>query len=677
MIRSLILAGLLLLGFRADVLAQGRGRPAPPPSRYGYSLHVEASALPDGVSVRRSQDNLSPRLFLKNASDVPLVINERFENERLVAGTKLVGGKVYQYFPNGVPMEGKTHLKGWQAPFGDIPETLLSLPKEPAKIYEGREAGLSKDLPPPESISIPARYDGKPYEIKGEIRYHLNDAYDAFYRAKDTPAAAADFDPQPTSWAGAAGIWAEIKVIDGDTGRGLPLVELETVNGLTFVTDNAGRVAFHEPGLIGKQIFFSVKSHGYETPKDGFGIAGVRVTPEVGQIAEIKLKRQNLAERLCRLTGEGLYRDSRLLGYETPLPAESLGRVAGQDSVQTAEYNGRVFWFWGDTQRMSYALGLFRMAGATTPRFDPLDPNSDPAGGIRFDYFVDEKGFARATMPLPERPEGVVWVGALCVVPDANGKERLAAHYSRRKGLAEELEQGIAVWNDGLDIFEVAKQLPLEETWRRPNGHPIIYEDDRQKWLLFGSPSPNVRVPANYEALLDATQYEAFVPAGDAWGWQKELPPVDSQQEHERIKSGKLPPESARFCPRDAENKGKRIVLHRGSVRWNEHRQRWVLIAGQYGGKESFIGEVWYAEAKQPTGPFSTAVKVVTHDRQSFYNPCHHAFLDRDGGRVIHFEGTYTNDFSGNPHKTPRYNYNQVLYRLDLDAPELAPARVE
>jgi hypothetical protein len=37
-----------------------------------------------------------------------------------------------------------------------------------------------------------------------------------------------------------------------------------------------------------------------------------------------------------------------------------------------------------------------------------------------------------------------------------------------------------------------------------------------------------------------------------------------------------------------------------------------------------------------------------------------------DGGRTIHFEGTYTNDFSGNPYKTPRYNYNQVLYRLDL-----------
>ena len=67
-----------------------------------------------------------------------------------------------------------------------------------------------------------------------------------------------------------------------------------------------------------------------------------------------------------------------------------------------------------------------------------------------------------------------------------------------------------------------------------------------------------------------------------------------------------------------------------------------------------------------PVWPFSTAVKIATHDRQTFYNVGHHAFLDRDGGKTIHFEGTYTNDFSGNPEKTPRYNYNQVLYRLDL-----------
>jgi len=50
----------------------------------------------------------------------------------------------------------------------------------------------------------------------------------------------------------------------------------------------------------------------------------------------------------------------------------------------------------------------------------------------------------------------------------------------------------------------------------------------------------------------------------------------------------------------------------------------------------------------------------------------HHEFLDQDGGRKIYIEGTYTAEFSGNPNPTPRYNYNQILYRLDLTDPRLA-----
>ena len=42
---------------------------------------------------------------------------------------------------------------------------------------------------------------------------------------------------------------------------------------------------------------------------------------------------------------------------------------------------------------------------------------------------------------------------------------------------------------------------------------------------------------------------------------------------------------------------------------------------------------------------------------------------------MIHFEGTYTHDFSGNPLRTPRYDYNQLLYRLDLADERLTAAR--
>ncbi|HEX3870961.1 MAG TPA: hypothetical protein VHV77_11020, partial [Pirellulales bacterium] len=40
-----------------------------------------------------------------------------------------------------------------------------------------------------------------------------------------------------------------IEVVDDDTGRSVPLVELRTINELRYVTDNAGRVAFAEPEL--------------------------------------------------------------------------------------------------------------------------------------------------------------------------------------------------------------------------------------------------------------------------------------------------------------------------------------------------------------------------------------------------------------------------------------------
>ncbi|MBO0797325.1 MAG: hypothetical protein J2P31_00740, partial [Blastocatellia bacterium] len=480
-------------------------------------------------------------------------------------------------------------------------------------------------------------------------------------------------------------IWAEIKVVDSATGRGIPLVELETVNALRFVTDNAGRVAFHEPGLMGREIFFNVRSHGYEAEKDGFGISGARLTPRAGQISVIKLKRRNIAERLCRLTGEGLYRDSVLLGYQPPLPDPlNPGRVGGQDSIQAAVYHNRVYWFWGDTLRMNYPLGLFRVSGATTPLPELIA--SDPAGGIAYQYFVDASGFARAMMPLKERPEGVVWVDGILVVADSDGTEKLLGHYSRRKGLEGEYEQGIAVYNPKDEIFEPAKQLPLNETWRHPSGHSILYENGGVKWILFGNPALNVRVPATLKDVFDPAKYEAFTcvrtvgnalePALDPegkprWRWQKELPPMDSKTEQQWVKDGKIKPEDARFCPADAANPADRVILHNGTVRWNAYRKRWVLIAGQLFGKSSMLGEVWYSESADPTGPFRKAVKVVTHDRQTFYNVCHHSFLDREGGRVIHFEGTYANTFSGNPDRTSRYDYNQILYRLDLDAEAL------
>ena len=156
----------------------------------------------------------------------------------------------------------------------------------------------------------------------------------------------------------AAGEPFGIHVVDSASGRGVPLVELETVNRIRFVTDSAGWIAFAEPGLMNSRVFFSVRSHGYTFDKDGFGFAGKAIAIRPGGSATLKIKRVNIAERLCRLTGGGIYRHSVVLGKKTPLRQPLLnGRVFGQDSAQVAVYRRRAYWFWGDTQRPGYPLG--------------------------------------------------------------------------------------------------------------------------------------------------------------------------------------------------------------------------------------------------------------------------------------------------------------------------------
>src|SRR5260370_10626040 len=95
------------------------------------------------------------------------------------------------------------------------------------------------------------------------------------------------------------------------------------------------------------------------------------------------------------------------------------------------------------------------------------------------------------------------------------------------------------------------------------------------------------------------------------------------------------------------------------------------MIAVQSWGT-SMLGEVWFAEADTPVGPWVYARKVVTHDNYSFYNPKQHPMFDKDNGRVIFFEGTYSTSFSSAPTATPRYDYNQIMYKLHLADPRLA-----
>ena len=138
-----------------------------------------------------------------------------------------------------------------------------------------------------------------------------------------------------------------IQIVDEQSGRGVPLVELATVNNIRFYTDSLGNAAIDEPGLERLDVFFQIRSHGYEYPADGFGSRGRVLRVEAGESDVVRIRRVNIAERLYRLTGAGIYRDSLMTGQPVPIEAPLLnGQVFGCDSTINVVYCGKLFWFW-------------------------------------------------------------------------------------------------------------------------------------------------------------------------------------------------------------------------------------------------------------------------------------------------------------------------------------------
>lgn len=474
-----------------------------------------------------------------------------------------------------------------------------------------------------------------------------------------------------------------INVVDEQTSRGVPLVELRTVNGISHFTDSNGIAAFHEPGLMDKDVYFYVSSHGYEFAKDGFGFRGkaLRVTP--GGSATLKIKRINIAERLYRITGAGIYRDTLLVGEKPPIKEPLLnGFVFGSDSVVNAVYKNKIYWFWGDTNKPSYPLGNFQVPGATSEYPTPDKQFAGPPidKGIDLKYFVDDKGFAKQTMRMPGK--GPTWMTALAPLADDKGREQLYASYIKIEPPMKVYARGFAVWDDAKEEFKhlvnVDMKLPAF-----PSGNAFRY-GGKPDHIYFGQPFPTTRVLATAKDFLNPEAYECYTCLKDGtriddaqldrddkgklrYIWRKNTPAIGAKEETAWLKAGKIKPDETRWQLRDRDT-GKTLMPHHGSCYFNQYRGRFILICTELGGT-SMLGEIWYAEADLPTGPWKDAVKIVTHDRYSFYNPKHHPMFDN--GRHLYFEGTYTHTFSGNNHATPRYDYNQMLYRLDLDDPRL------
>jgi len=479
----------------------------------------------------------------------------------------------------------------------------------------------------------------------------------------------------------------KIEVVDSVTGRGVPLVELRTVNDLRYFTDSAGIVAFDEPGLLGQEVYFHIKSHGYEFPKDGFGFRGKALQTKAGGSVQIKLPRKNLAQRLYRVTGAGIYAESVKAGLKPPTKFPLLnGKVLGSDTVLNAMYQGKLFWVWGDTNRPQYPLGNFQTPAGTSQLL--AAGGLDPEIGIDLTYFVDSKGFAREMCAMPG--EGPTWVESLMTVNE-QGRQRMLAGYVKVKPPLTIYAHGLAIFEDEAQKFEHLATFD-EDSALFPSGHAFSMADAGVDFIYFSKPFPLVRVRAALADLKDPTRYQAYTCLEEGtklseakiarvngkvhYAWRTNTPLVTQEKQREWVKEGKLKSEEVLITLRDLLE-AKPILAHHGSVSWSNFRGRWTAIFVEHGGSSSLLGEVWYAEADELTGPWVYAVKVATHDKYTFYNPKLHPHFDQENGRVLFFEGTYTNTFSGNIDQTPRYDYNQMMYKLDLaDERTALPAAV-
>ena len=364
----------------------------------------------------------------------------------------------------------------------------------------------------------------------------------------------------------------------------------------------------------------------------------------------------------------------------------------GQDTVLTAIYRGKLYWFWGDTNRPGHPLGNFFTSGATSEL--PGAGGLDPSIGVNLRYFTDpQTGFAKAMVlrhPKANASNGPIWVDGILTVADDSGQPRLLGRYTRVKGL-DPVEQGLMVYNDRAEQFEPIKTFALS-TKLFPSGHPLRVHADGQEYFYFPRPYPTVRVKNAWNSVTDLSAYEGFTCLKDGsvyheknppldrdadgkllWKWRKNAQLLGAKELESLIASRAVKAEEIPFRLRNV-NDGKPIRLHRSSVYWNDYRRKWLMIGVQEAG-DSFLGEVWFAEANAPEGPWVNAKKIATHakknDNQDFYNPAQHPYFAQDGGKLIYFEGTFVNTFSGNPFPTPNYDYNQIMYRLDLSDPRL------
>jgi K319L-like, PKD domain len=456
-----------------------------------------------------------------------------------------------------------------------------------------------------------------------------------------------------------------IRLVDPSNGRGVPLCDLSAF-GEHYWSDSQGLIAYCNPDHVGESISFAFASYGYELASGG---AAAQIATSKGGEATVELARTIIAERLYRIVGAGIYRDSVLLGRTTPLKNPTIvAQVTGQDTASTALYQGKIFWLWQDTDRASYWLGNFSGTAATS--LLPTSGGLSPDRGVDLTYFTGADGFARGMCSGCDG--GPAWMAGIVSVPDDAGTETLVGGYAIVNGDMSPKETGLVQFDDAAGVFNrVITDFLGRPYFVRPDGHAAKLGSGQQAYVYYWG---RLRVAQTLKAFLAPDQYEQFTPYGAAGSADLQRAP-DGTLDYAWRAGGRHVDGAALEAAGVAADQdldghdraigtGNGLDLTANSIAYNSYRGRFLRIAQQMGA----FGDLWHAEADTPMGPWVYAQKIISHPGYTFYNPFYHPELDR--GRFAYVEGTYTNTFTS-AEPTPRYNYNQEMYRVDLGDPRL------
>jgi hypothetical protein len=479
--------------------------------------------------------------------------------------------------------------------------------------------------------------------------------------------------------AAAAGVHVPfmIRFVDEEDGQAIPLVEIEAFNALRLVSDNLGYIAVQEPDLVGKRARFIVRGNGYEYDKtDFFGERAINPEIVPGRVLQIKLRRSAPAKRLYRVTGSGRYRDSVLGGFVKPDSGRDLpGKVIGLDSAIPVWWRDKLYCFWGDT------LFTDRMNLSASGGIVSLSKNADASVPPRIDFFTNDEGYAKPMIDTGS--PGFVWIETVLPFKLGGGSEVLAARYVKHKTLDEAVETGFALFRPNTQNFSVIKKIKSPRHHKSAHATAVSYMGRSgyaiQPWEMSLEGLAGFMNPDSYYA------YTCLQPSKANEGIEIDKKRYSvNRDETGKVRYGWVrgglacsPRLQTKLCDmrvlRQDEKwlfltnieTGKETVDFNGSINWNPYKQRWIMIA------QGETGEILYSEADTFSGPWIYARSVVKHDSYNFYNPVHHLWFDKDNGATVFVEGTYTSFFTRDGYKTPRADYNQVMYSLDISDPRL------